>query len=375
MTHRPVPYVDLTGQFAEEMAEIIPLIEAGLARGDWVGGAAIEALEADLAAYLGMPQVVALNSGTDALILGLRALGVGPGDEVITAPNSFIASAGAIAAVGATPVFADVQADQNIDPEAVAAAVTPRTKALMPVHLTGRVTDMDPLLTIAERHGLAVIEDAAQAIGSRYKNRLAGTFGHVGCFSAHPLKNLNAMGDAGFLATRDATVAERVRRLRSHGLIDRNTAAEWGIVSRLDTVQAEILRYRLPRLTNVIARRRANAARYREHLAGGPVFNPPCAEHEFNTFHLFVIQAERRDELQGFLAGRGIGTGVHYPIPIHLQPAAAHLGYKPGSLPQAEAQAGRILSLPIHQMLTEADIDHVAQAISDFYRGEVSVRP
>jgi dTDP-4-amino-4,6-dideoxygalactose transaminase len=359
----PIALVDLAAQFAEERNELMGVVEAALARGDWVGGEAVERLEAELAAACATSHAVALNSGTDALILGLRALGIGPGDEVITAPNSFIASAGAIAAVGAVPVFADVRDDQNIDPQAVEAAITPRTRALMPVHLTGRMADMGALCAIAQRHGLAIIEDAAQSFGSRWQDRPAGSFGHVGCFSAHPLKNFNAAGDAGFAVTADAALAERMRRLRSHGLTDRNSAPEWGLVSRLDTVQAEILLVRLRRLPSVIARRRRNAALYRQRLR---VFVPPCRPEEFNTFHLFVVQVDRRDALRDFLADRGIRSQVHYPIPIHLQPAAADLGHGPGAFPVAERQAGRILSLPIHQFLSEDDIKAVCDAVADF---------
>ncbi|ARJ66515.1 transcriptional regulator [Magnetospirillum sp. ME-1] len=364
---RQVPYVNFPAQFAEEKDELLAITERVFARGEFVGGAVIEALEAELAVATGTRFAVALNSGTDALILGMKALGIGPGDEVITPPNSFVASTAAIVALGATPVFADVRDDQNIDPAAMEAAITPRTKAVMPVHLTGRMADMAPIMDIARRHGLAVVEDAAQSIGSRYDGTLSGGFGHIGCFSAHPLKNLNAAGDAGFLVTNDEQVASRVRLLRNHGLIDRNTVVEFGTVSRLDVLQAEYLRFRLTRLDRVIEARRANAALYRAALAGLPVVNPPCRDVEFNTFHVFMIQAERRDALQKFLAEKGVGTGIHYPVPIHLQPAAASLGYKPGSMPVTEAQAGRILSLPINQYITAEDIDYVCAGIREFY--------
>ena len=296
---RQVPYVNFAAQYAEEREEIAAIVERVFGRGEFVGGAGIDALEAELAAYVGVAHVVALASGTDALILGMRALGIGAGDEVITPPNSFVASTAAVVAVGATPVFADVRDDQNIDPDAVAAAITPRTKAIMPVHLTGRVCDMRPLMELAQRHGLAVIEDAAQSIGSRYEERQSGSFGTISCFSAHPLKNLNAAGDAGFLTTDDAEVARKVRLLRNHGLVDRNTVESWGTVSRMDVLQAELLRLRLARLDDVIERRRRNAETYRRLLADAPVFIPPCRNQEFNTFHVFVIQADRRDELQG----------------------------------------------------------------------------
>ena len=280
-----------------------------------------------------------------------------------------MASTAAIVSVGATPIFADVRDDQNIDPDAVAAAITPRTKAIMPVHLTGRVADMSPSCDLAKKHGLAVIEDAAQSIGSRYEDRNSGTFGTFAAFSAHPLKNLNAAGDGGFLATDDAAIAEQAKLLRSHGLADRNTVTVWGTVSRMDSLQAELLRMRLKRLPTVIERRRDNADRYNRMLDGAPIFIPPCHNHEFHTFHVYVVQADRRDELQAHLARDGIGTAIHYPVPIHLQPAAKELGYKRGQFPVTERQCERILSLPINQFLTEDDQAHVAQSLKAFYAG------
>jgi len=361
-----VPYVDLPAQFADERDAIMACVETVFGRGDFVGGGAVEALEEALADYCEVDHAIALNSGTDALILGMKALGIGPGDEVITPPNSFVASTAAIVAVGATPVFADVLDDQNIDPAAVDAAVSASTKAVMPVHLTGRIANMDAIAAIAARHGLLVVEDAAQSIGSTYRGRKSGGFGDVGCFSAHPLKNLNAAGDAGFVTTNDKTLAARLRLFRNHGLSDRDTVATWGTVSRLDTLQAAFLGMRLGNLDDVIDKRRRNAARYRSNLAGLPIFVPDCRDHEFNTFHTFVIQVDRRDALKAFLRQQGIETGIHYPVPIHLQPAAADLGYGPGSFPVTERKAGRILTPPIHQYLSDDDVDYVCQAIREF---------
>jgi dTDP-4-amino-4,6-dideoxygalactose transaminase len=361
-----VPYVDLAAQYADERDIVLPLIDRALAGGQWVGGPAVEEFEQAAARYLGARHVVGVASGTDALILGLRALGVGAGDEVITPPNSFVASTAAIFFAGAKPVFADVLPDQNIDPAAVEAAITPRTRAILPVHLTGRMARMDAIMAIAERHGLAVIEDAAQAIGSRLHGRPAGMFGHLGAFSAHPLKNLNAMGDAGFVATNDAGLAARLRLLRNNGLADRNTVVEWGVVSRLDNVQATILHHRLRQLDDVIAARRRNAALYRKRLDHSRIFAPPCRDVEVNTFHTFVIQVDERDALRSHLTDRGVGTAIHYPIPIHLQPAAKDLGYRKGDFPAAERQAERILTLPIHQFLARDDIEYVAEAIATF---------
>jgi dTDP-4-amino-4,6-dideoxygalactose transaminase len=286
---------------------------------------------------------------------------------VITPPNSFVASTAAIVAVGATPIFADVLPDQNIDPAAVEAAVTLRTKAIMPVHLTGRMADMDALMAIARKHSLAVIEDSAQAVGSTYDGGMSGTIGTFGCFSAHPLKNLNAAGDAGFVVTADAELAARIRRLRNHGLVNRSDVQEWGMVSRLDTLQAEVLRIRLRHLPSVIERRRRNVAQYRAGLAGLPIFVPPCRDIEFNTFHTFVVQTDRRDQLQKFLAGKGIETTIHYPVPIHLQPAAAHLGHHRGAFPVTERQAERILTFPVNQFLQASDIGYVCASVREFF--------
>ena len=365
---REVPYVNFSAQYASERDDLHGIVERVFRKGEFVSGGEVEAFERQIADYVGVRHCVALNSGTDALILGLKAAGVGPGDEVITAPNSFVASAAAIVHVGARPVFADVLADQNIDPMAVAAAVGPRTRAIMPVHLTGRVAPMDAIMQVAEEHGLVVIEDAAQAIGSKLGGRMAGAIGHVGCFSTHPLKNLNAAGDGGLLVTDDDAIAARVRIQRSHGMTDRNTVAEWGLVSRMDVLQAEIMRYRMKRLPEVIARRRVNADLYRRLLDPAHVQLPPDRRAEFNTWHTFVIQVDRRDELQAWLAERGVGTAIHYPTPIHLQPAARSLGYRRGDFPVAESQAARILTLPIHQFLSEDDVAFVASGVNGFFR-------
>ena len=364
---REVPYVNMAAQWAEERDQLLPIIEQALAEGHWVGGPGIAAFEAAAARLCGVAHAVALNSGTDALVLGMAALGIGPGDEVITPPNSFVASTAAIVQLGARPVFVDVRDDQNIDPQRIEAAITPRTKAIMPVHLTGRIADMAPITEIADRHGLFLVEDAAQSVGSRYDDRMSGSFGRVGCFSTHPLKNLNACGDGGFLTTDDEDVAEAVRALRNHGLVSRDTVACFGQVSRMDSLQAAILTFRLGRLDDTIRRRRAHAALYRERLDPGHVFIAEDRQREFNTYHTFVIQTDRRDALQAFLKAHGIGTAIHYPVPIHLQPAAADLGYRAGDFPVVERQAKRILTLPINQTLSTDDIVYVADRVNRFF--------
>jgi dTDP-4-amino-4,6-dideoxygalactose transaminase len=368
MPRYDIPYVNLPAQADEQISELAAIFERVVRHGSFVGaGAEIERLEARLAEYCGTREAVALNSGTDALFLALKVAGVGPGDEVITPPNSFIASTAVIVHLGARPVFVDVLPDQNIDPAAIERAVTPRTRAIMPVHLTGRVCRMDAILEIAARHGLLVIEDAAQSIGSMFQGRKSGSFGHFGCFSAHPLKNLNALGDAGFVTTNDAAAAARMRRLRTHGMADRETVEEWGFVSRMDVLQAAVLDYRLGKLPDVIAKRRENAALYQRLIKHEKIFVPPCRQDEFNTFHTFVIQAERRDELQCHLRTIGIKTAIHYPVPIHLQPAAASLGYRKGDFPTAERQAERILTLPVNQYMSAQDVEAVANEVLSFY--------
>ena len=363
----PIRYVDMAAQFTEQRDHIMARIDAVLAEGKLVGGPDIEILEGEIADFCGVTHAVALNSGTDALVLSMTALGIGDSDEVILPPNSFIASAAAVAIIGAVPVFADVRDDLNIDPEKVETAITPRSKAIMLVHLTGRIADMTPLQEIAKRHGLLVVEDASQSFGSRYEDRLAGSFGNVGCFSAHPLKNFNAAGDSGFLTTDDGELAEKVAKMRNHGLVGKGLSEAFGYVSRMDTLQAAILRYKLEALPGVIERRRSNAALYKELLDPEHVFMAPERDVEFNTYHTFVIQVDRRDELKAHLVERQIGSAIHYPLPLHLQPAAIHLGHKAGDFPVAERQAGRILSLPVHQNLSESDVRRVADAVNGFF--------
>ena len=369
LRRREIPYVNIGAQYAEEREALLPIIDEVLGSGNYVGGEPIERLEAELAAFIGVKHAIALNSGTDALVLALAGLGIGPGDEVITPPNSFVASTAVIAHLRAKPVFVDVLPDQNIDPAQIEAAITPRTRAIMPVHLTGRMARMDEIMAIAGKHRLAVIEDAAQAIGSKYAGRMSGSYGHAGCFSTHPLKNFNACGDGGFIATNDERVASTARSLRNHGLVDRNTVERFGFVSRMDTLQAAILRFRLGRLDQITARRRKNAALYGKLLDLKAVFAPPEAPKEFNTYQTYVIQTERRDELQRHLVERGVGTAIHYPVPIHLQPAARELGCRKGQFPATERQAERILTLPINQTLNEADIEYVANCVRAFFSG------
>jgi dTDP-4-amino-4,6-dideoxygalactose transaminase len=363
LTTWKIPYVNPGKQYASERTELWKRIETVLVGGMHVGGAEVDLLEEEIARYVGTRYAVALNSGTDALIYGMLAAGVGPGDEVITPPNSFVASTAAVVRAGASPVFADVRLDGLLDPRAVAAAITSRTVAIMPVHLWGGVCDMEELWRICERYGLMVIEDAAQAMGSRHRNRCAGALGTVGCFSAHPLKIFNAVGDAGFITTDSSQIARKVRLFRNHGLVDRDTVMEFGTVSRLDTLQAAVLRFRLCHLDSMIATRRANAALYRDLLRGVPLSLPEEKTYQFHTFVNFVSQTDCRDKLQKFLADEGIQTVVHYNKPLHLQPAATHLGYKRGQFPITEKLSETILALPANQTLSESDIIYIADAV------------
>jgi dTDP-4-amino-4,6-dideoxygalactose transaminase len=366
---RQVKYMDLPRQF--ERGEVQRKVAEEFARCRFVLGPQVEEFERRFARLCGTPHAIGLNSGTDALFLSLKALGIGPGDEVVTAPNSFIATAGAIVAAGATPVFADVTADYTLDPVLVAAAVTRRTRAMIPVHLTGNPADMDAIGAIATRHGLAVIEDAAQAVGAELGGRPVGSFGTTGCFSLFPLKNLGVAGDGGMLTTGSADIDRAVRLLRHHGLKNRDECEVFGYNSRLDTLQAIVGGVLLDGIAAVTKKRIEHAAFYDHSLRdlAPDLVVPPRRPAARQVYHTYVVQAARRDRLIPYLVERGIETKIHYPITIHLQPAAAHLGYKPGAFPVAEAQAERIISLPVHEYLTRDDLAYVAETIRAFFRG------
>jgi dTDP-4-amino-4,6-dideoxygalactose transaminase len=362
-----ISYSCLERQYQVEKDLLIIAFERVACSGQFILGSIVEELEQKLAEFCGVKFCVTLNSGTDALILGMMAAGIKKGDQVITPPNSFVASTAAIIHLGAVPVFVDVDEDQNINISLIEQAITEKTKAIMPVHLTGRICNMDEIEKIANKYNLLIIEDAAQSFGSIYKNKKSGSFGKIGCFSAHPLKAFNACGDAGFLTTNDINIAERIKRLRAHGLIDRNTIQEWGCVSRLDTLQASILLMRLQLVEQYIKQRRKNVEFYRESLDPKYVFIPPCKDYEYNSFQTFVVQVDDRDSLQLYLKQNGVESSIHYPIPIHLQIPAKKLGYKSGDFPVTEKQASHILSLPISQFLKESEIQYISSLINDFY--------
>lgn len=363
-----VPYVNLAIQHQALRTELLEAVAAVLDSGQFILGDAVEKFEQRFAEMCGTSYAIGVNSGTDSLILALRVLGIGAGDEVILPPNSFIATASAVAMVGAHPVFVDVGGDYNINPDLIERAITPKTKAILPVHLTGRAAEMEAILGIAARHGLAVVEDAAQAVLAEYRSRRVGSLGTIGCFSLHPLKTLNACGDGGMITTNDAAVAGQLRILRNIGMRTRDDSVIWSGNSRLDTIQAAMLLVKLRYLNAWTEGRRANADFYRHAFCDvKQIIVPQDKPHERAVYHTFVIQAERRDELKSFLAERGIQTSVHYPVPIHRQRPAAGLNLPPGSFPVAEGQALRILSLPVYPELTQDQLHVVVGAIRAFF--------
>ena len=369
-----VPLLDLVGQYRAIKDEVLPALQAVIESQQFIMGPAVAQLETQVAQLSHARHGVGCASGTDALLLPLRALNLEPGDEVITSPFTFFATAGAIHNAGGRPVFVDVDPGTfNLDPAAVEAAMTPRTRAIVPVHLYGQMAEMERLLVIAQRRGVKVIEDAAQAIGARRSIdgvwRMAGETGWVTGYSFFPSKNLGAWGDAGMMVTSDDAVAERLRRLRLHGGAKQYHHEEVGINSRLDTLQAAVLLAKLPHLAGWSNRRREHAAYYDAALTGvDAVHTPVVATGNEHIFHQYTLRVERRDTLQAHLKAKGIGSAIYYPIPLHRQPCFAHLGYAAGSLPRSEQAAQEALSLPIFPELTRAQLDYVVDAIAEFYR-------
>jgi dTDP-4-amino-4,6-dideoxygalactose transaminase len=362
-----ISYVNLAKQYHIEKKKIIKIIDSVFSSGNYIGGDQVEIFEKEISKFCNTKYCVALNSGTDALTLALHTLGVRRGDEVITTPNSFIASTAVIVHLGAIPIFVDVKDDQNIDPDLIEKKITKKTKVIMPVHLTGRMCEMDKIMKIARKYKLKVVEDAAQAIGSMYLNKKSGSIGDIGCFSAHPLKNLNAVGDSGYLTTNSKKIAEYIKDLRSHGMTNRNIVKNFGYVSRMDNLQASILNFRLKNLQNIILKRRKNAELYNNYINSKHVYIPKENNKEFNTYHTFVIQTENRDKLKKYLFSKGIQTAIHYPYPIHLQPCAKKLGYKKGDFKKTELQSKKILTLPINQFLSKKNIIFIAKNINNFF--------
>jgi dTDP-3-amino-3,4,6-trideoxy-alpha-D-glucose transaminase len=363
-----VPFVRLDNGDQELMDELLATVADVAARGAFTLGAPVEQFEREFADWCGSKYGVGVSSGTAALELALRALEIGPGDEVIVPTNSFIATAEAVSAVGATPRLVDVDAETSLlTAEIVAAALTPATRCVIPVHLYGRTVEMGPLADLCEARGLYLIEDACQAHGSVYEGKRAGSIGHVGCFSFYPTKNLGAWGDGGALVTDDEQIADKVRLLRSHGEGARHHHEMPARTDRLDGLQAAILSVKLGHLDEANQRRREAGEKLTQALAGSSVITPATVPAgSDHVFHLYVVRSEHRDELRAHLEAEGVASAIHYPTPIHLQPAYADLNQGPGSLPNAERLAGEICSLPIFPGIEPAEIERVAAAVAAF---------
>jgi dTDP-4-amino-4,6-dideoxygalactose transaminase len=364
----PVPQLDLAAQYAAIGAEIRAAVEKVMASQQFVLGSEGAALESEIASLSGVAHGVGVASGTDALILALRACGVTAGDEVLLPPFTFVATGSAVSALGAKPVFADIRPDTyNIDPAELERRVTPRTRAIIVVHLYGLPADMDPILAFARARKLPVIEDNAQAIGASYKGRPTGSLGDAACISFYPTKNLGAYGDAGMVVTNSPEIAARLRTLRNHGQTEKYVSSEPGWNSRLDEIQAAILRVKLRHLQDWQRARQAHAAEYNRLFAQIPGVMPPQAPEGYeHVYHQYTIRVEHRDALQQFLALRKIGNAVYYPVPLHLQPIYASLGHKPGDFPHSERAAQEVLSLPMYPELRSEQIARVADALAEF---------
>jgi len=359
-----VPFVDLKAQYRTIRGEVETAIHDVIESSGFVLGPAVERFEAEFADYLGVDFVIGINSGTMALQLALLALGVGPGDEVIVPAHTFVATAAAVSHVGARPVLVDVLARSgNLDPSLLDGAITPRTRAILPVHLYGQPADLDPILEFAEPRGIAVIEDACQAHGALYRGLPVGTFGIASCFSFYPGKNLGAYGEAGAVATDDPAIAARIRRLRNHGERERYRHVEIGFNARMEGIQGAVLSVKLRHLDEWNDARRARAANYDAALSDLDLELPGVEPDRNHVYHLYVVRTEDRDGLRRHLADQGIQTGLHYPVPIHLQEAYRCLGYREGAFPVAERWADRCLSLPMYAELTTAQLDQVVEGV------------
>ena len=363
------PFLDLKAQFATIRDEVMAAVNRVLESQQFIMGPEVSALEEEIKAQVGCRYVFGCASGSDALLLALMALGIGPGDEVITVPFTFVATAGSVARLHAKPVFVDIDpATFTLDPSKLEAAISPRTKAIIPVHLFGLMADVDPILEISQRRGIAMIEDAAQAIGAKYKGKPAGSMGTFGCYSFFPSKNLGGAGDGGLITTNDAALAAQLKLLREHGSRTRYDYEVVGMNSRLDALQAAILRVKLKHLDAWAAGRRRHADRYRQLIDESGLSNdvrvPACPSYATHVYHQFTIRVGRRDELKARLTQQGIPSEIYYPHPLHLQPAFADLGYRPGSVPQAEAACREVLSLPIYPELADEQLQMVVKAIT-----------
>jgi len=363
-----VPFVDLLRQYHVIKDEIDHAITDVLESGYFVLGRNVENFEKEFSQFCGVKYAIGVASGTDALIVSLKALEVKEGDEIITVPNTFVSTANAIIFVGAKPVFIDIDPQTyTMDPEGLKKAISDRTKAIVPVHLFGCPVDMDPILEIAEKQGIYVVEDACQAHGARYKGRRIGSIGNVTCFSFYPAKNLGAYGDGGLITTNEEEIAEKTRMLRNYGETEKYYCDAIGYNSRLDEIQAAILRVKLRYLNKFNEARRSHAKLYNELLSNGPIITPVEREFLRHVYHLYVIRCRNRGRLRQFLSVNGISTGIHYPIPIHMQKAYSHIVLSENSFPTAERYATEILSLPMFPELTNEEIEYVCKFVNSFY--------
>ncbi len=372
-----VPFVDLSAQYASLRPDVDLAMQRVLDKTDYILGKDVELFEQEFAAYCNTTYAVGVDNGTSALEIVLKAYDIGPGDEVITVANTFMATVLSISYNGATPILVDIDpVTYQMDPAQVLDAVTPRTKAIMPVHLYGHPVDMDPIMAIARRHGLVVIEDASQAHGARYKGKRVGSIGHAAVFSLYPAKNLGAYGDGGIIVTNDSELDAKLRMFRNYGQREKYHHLMKGYNRRLDTLQAAVLRVKLPHLDGWNSSRRQHAKRYTALLSGlnGSVITPGEGVHCEPVYHLYIVRVQDRAGLQSFLTSKKISTGIHYPVPIHLQPAYADLGYKKGDFPITERYASEILSLPMYPELPEASIDYVVESIRQFSGEKAVVR-
>jgi dTDP-4-amino-4,6-dideoxygalactose transaminase len=364
-----VPLIDIKRQYAPIRAEVDRALKEVMDHGQFILGPELKKFEAEVAEYCSVKHALGVASGTDALLLALRACGVGPGHEVITSAFSFFASAGVISRLGARPVFVDIEPDTyNIDPDLIEKAITPQTRAILPIHLFGQCADMDPIMAIAAKHKIKVIEDAAQAIGSKYKDRHAGTLGDAGCFSFFPTKNLGCAGDGGMVVTNDDELADMINILRVHGGRSEYHHQIVGYNSRLDTLQAALLSAKLPYLARWTEGRRKNAATFDEALKGLPLKTPVVMPWAYHIYNQYTISVERRDELMAWLQERQIGHKIYYPVPFHMQECFGDLDYSAGDLPHSEKAAASVVSLPIFGEMTEAERNEVIAAIKEFYK-------
>jgi dTDP-4-amino-4,6-dideoxygalactose transaminase len=368
-TQEPVPYLDLPAQLRSIRKDLDAALARAIDNCSFALGPDVAQFEKDFARFLGANHCIGLNNGTSALHLALLLLGLKPGDEVITTPYTFVATSWAISYVGAKPVYVDVEdATFNLNPDLIEGAITPRTKAILPVHLYGQPCNLQPMLSLSQKYKLPLVEDAAQAHGAKYHGRVVGTFGSMSCFSFYPGKNLGACGEGGALVTNDDAFAARARSLRDHGSTRRYYHDEVGFNYRMEGIQGAVLGVKLPHLERWTRERRRIAIRYHELLSDTPLRLPCEPEYAESAWHLYVVRHPRRDELKQHLEANRIGCGLHYPLPLHLQKCYSHLGHRPGDFPAAESTARECLSLPIYPEMTEAQLHRVAEVITQFFR-------